>query len=141
LESSIAITCAGVESFDIDNDGDLDVVATDETNDLLPVSTNESGSFTESSIATQPAGPEINHVTDVNDDGFLDLLVSGAIGDSVSFFSNDSSSLLTEFEAGHEVFPFSGTYESLALRSLWLFKLNSCNTRRHSAHSGRVRHR
>lgn len=99
LKTDVGVVFAGVDSVDIDSDGDIDVVATDETHDQLLIFTNQDGVFSETAIDTDLVGPQIILVTDQDHDGDFDLLISGVNSDSVALFRNDGAGNLTEFIA------------------------------------------
>lgn len=89
----------GIDALDIDDDGDLDIVGTDELNDRIHVYENAVGQFTESSLTTQLDGPEIIHAVDLNGDSQLDMLISGHYSDDVAMFINDGLGNFEELPA------------------------------------------
>jgi hypothetical protein len=82
----------GVASNDLDNDGDIDIMATSEdfTANLVVLWNNGSGSFTGDTILTGLGGGEILGVTaaDVDSDGLSDIVFGDANNASVWIMQN-----------------------------------------------------
>lgn len=99
LRSDSGVVFAGVNTLDVDNDGDTDIVGTDETNDAVYLYNNTGGVFAESQLPPTVDGPNFATPSDVDGDGDIDLLVSGVLDDSVSFLRNDGTGTFEEFSA------------------------------------------
>ena len=80
---------AGIDGSNIDGDSELEIIATDETNDTIYVYDASQAGYIESTIATCLDGPQIIHADDIDSDGDQDLLISGVNSDNVAVFDND----------------------------------------------------
>ena len=80
-----------VDAVDLDRDGDVDLVTVSILDDTVGWYENTDGQATWGPlqvISTEPNGPTSVVVTDLDDDGRLDVLVSASVSDSVSWFRN-----------------------------------------------------
>lgn len=74
-----ALVGQGATAVDFDNDGDIDLFGANRTGPVAVLRNDGSGSFTQlnaSSLGLQPEGRDGLTFADVNDDGFLDVLLS-----------------------------------------------------------------
>jgi hypothetical protein len=80
----------GVVATDIDGDGDLDLVVTQNGNDYVSVLINDgSGSFASPANYDTGSGPYTVKVSDLDNDGLLDLSVTNDSDGTISILLND----------------------------------------------------
>ena len=81
-----------VVAADLDGDSDIDVVATDFVDDMVPWYENDgSGSFIKQTIDANLDGAYPAHIADVDGDGDTDVLAAGYVADTVAWYENDGS--------------------------------------------------
>ena len=87
----------GLESADIDSDGDADLLAASRTSVQLTWYDNDgSGGFTQNAVATNSSGANTAHAVDMDLDGDQDIVVSSLFDDKVAWLENDGSQGFTE---------------------------------------------
>ena len=86
--SGVAAGTKSVRAADIDGDGDLDVVATNETTNELAWWRNDSAAmiWTKHVVTTGLVPPRAIELVDMDDDGSMDILAAG--GDMVLWYDN-----------------------------------------------------
>lgn len=82
--------------IDMDQDGDLDVVAT-RTGEFFWFENDGSQNFTEHEIGVDVNQPRATHAADMDGDGDVDLLVGQELLDEINMWINDGSQNFTEY--------------------------------------------
>lgn len=91
---------------DFDDDGDIDLIAVNESGIVL-YSNQRQSEFKEVSIASglsKIKGANSVEVADYNNDGFLDLFFTSANGGTVGFFQNKGDGVFNEFPKNKNLF-------------------------------------
>ena len=87
-----------VECVDLDEDGDVDVLATDTAyyDDVYFFENDGSGVFSKNTVDSYLSGAMGVCSGDIDDDGDLDVVASGNSGDDVKYYLNDGSETFSE---------------------------------------------
>jgi hypothetical protein len=87
-----------VECVDLDDDGDVDVLATDTTfyDDVYFFENDGSGVFSKNTVDSYLSGAMGVCSGDIDDDGDLDVIASGHSADDVKYYLNDGSETFSE---------------------------------------------
>lgn len=90
-----------IKAIDLDEDGDMDVIATWQTgNKVLWFDNNGSESFTQRTIDSAITTPWFMDVGDVDDDGDYDVVAASITNDNFILYTNDGSESFTESIVG-----------------------------------------
>lgn len=101
------INGTGAYPIDVDEDGDIDIVATSSvasfttffTDELLWFENDGNQNFTEHIVSNVSVGQEDTYATDIDGDGDVDILMTGT-SNFLGWFENDGSQNFTEHEIG-----------------------------------------
>ena len=83
---------------DLDNDGDMDIVATDYENGRMLWYENQNGEFTERLLDGAVEGAYPASVGDVDGDGDMDVMAAGYLADTFVWYRNDGGGILTRID-------------------------------------------
>lgn len=86
-----SVACLSAQAADIDGDGFLDIVAGRHYEDIVAWYRNEDGtgtSWTEHQIETEFQSPNCVYATDMNGDGYTDVIAAGSGDDLVVWWEN-----------------------------------------------------
>ncbi|MCG8059007.1 MAG: FG-GAP-like repeat-containing protein, partial [Candidatus Thiodiazotropha endolucinida] len=98
-QNTISTQNAGsfIASVDLDGDGDIDVLTTSGSTDVVSWYENDgAGNFTERTIASSDINERYLHWGDLDSDGDLDVVATSYTGNQVLWFENDGAQNFTE---------------------------------------------
>jgi len=131
LPQTILVENRGYNFFDLDNDNDLDFLLWNNYNNILSWMENEDGqgNFSEERIITSEIDfPTYATATDLNDDGYLDVISASIADDKLAWYPNNILGIENNFQTKTLVFPNPTTglikfYTSLSISQVEVYNL------------------
>jgi uncharacterized repeat protein (TIGR01451 family) len=91
-------TAVGVFVFDVNQDGNEDIIATDMSDGVYFYESDGVGGFTENPVDEVMSGAYDVWVEDINEDGYYDILAAAGWSDEIVWYENDGSENFTRHQ-------------------------------------------